>query len=71
MDIWEIFLRKRPRPTDPIEDHRWPRAGKSHPAPDPRCVCGKPLLLYVPPGEVAHPCSVHPEYAIFGSEVTC
>ena len=34
---------------------------------DPRCTCGKPLLLYIPPGEHAHPCPVHPERAVYGS----
>lgn len=34
--------------------------------PYPNCVCGKPLLLYVPPGEVAYPCHVHPERGITG-----
>lgn len=34
--------------------------------PHPDCVCGKPLLLYVPPGETAYPCHVHPERGITG-----
>lgn len=37
--------------------------------PHPDCVCGKPLLLYVPPGETAYPCHVHPERGIRGQEV--
>ena len=37
------------------------------PQPDPRCVCGKPFLLYIPPGEHVHLCSIHPERAVYGS----
>lgn len=29
---------------------------------DPRCTQGKPLLLYIPPGQtITIPCPVHPE----------
>lgn len=37
---------------------------------DPRCICNKPLLLYVPAGEHVH-CPVHPNRVIRGSEVRC
>ena len=37
---------------------------------DPNCICGKPLLLYIPPGELAYPCPVHPERAIKGADIT-
>lgn len=54
---------------------KWPAKPFFPECPRPRenrnCVCGKPLLLYVPPGEVAHPCPVHPEYAIRGQEIRC
>lgn len=40
--------------------------------PDPRCVCGKPLMMVIPSGEHAHPCPVHPDYAVYGGpEVYC
>lgn len=35
------------------------------------CTCGKPMLLYIPAGSHAHPCPVHPEFAVYGQEVTC
>lgn len=41
------------------------------PERDPRCVCGKPMMLCVRPGEHVHPCPVHPEYVIVGQVVTC
>lgn len=34
--------------------------------PDPRCMCGKPLWIVIPPGEHIHPCPVHPSYAVYG-----
>lgn len=33
--------------------------------PNHACMCGKPLLLYIPPGQYARPCPVHPEYTIY------
>lgn len=40
------------------------------PTNDPQCICSKPLLLYIPPGEHVH-CPVHPAHVIHGSNVTC
>ena len=33
---------------------------------DSNCMCGKPLMLYIPPGEHVHPCPVHPEVVLHG-----
>jgi hypothetical protein len=37
--------------------------------PDPRCICNKALLLYIPPGQHIH-CPVHPQHVIYGPMVT-
>jgi hypothetical protein len=36
----------------------------------PNCICGKPLLLYIPAGQHIH-CPVHPDYRIFSSSPWC
>jgi hypothetical protein len=36
---------------------------------DPRCICNKPLLLYIPAGQHIH-CPIHPQSIIRGSEIT-
>jgi hypothetical protein len=46
------------------ENHRHPRR------PDPNCNCGKPMGIYIPPGEHVHPCPVHPERVMRGPEIT-
>lgn len=33
--------------------------------PNPLCLCGKPLLLYTPPGQYARPCPVHPDHVLY------
>jgi hypothetical protein len=38
--------------------------------PNPNCMCGKPLLIVIPPGEHIHPCPVHPDYAVYGGSAT-
>lgn len=40
------------------------------PIPDPRCICNKPLLLYIPPGQHFH-CPVHPDMVIYGNATYC
>lgn len=51
-----------PVPSCPYEkERRWREHGR-----DPNCTCGEPLLLYIPPGEHAHPCPVHPDHAVRG-----
>ncbi len=46
-------------------------AGRHRPAPPPPgCVCGKPIWIVIPPGGHIHPCPVHPEYAVYGSDPT-
>lgn len=34
--------------------------------PDQNCQCGKPMMIYLRPGEHFHPCPVHPDYVIKG-----
>ena len=36
--------------------------------PDPKCTCGKPIMIVILPGEHIHPCPVHPEHAIYGPD---
>lgn len=57
--IWGVVLRSHVRPPE-------------HPprAPDPRCRCGKPLLIDLRPGQHIHPCPVHPERFIVGPRPT-
>ena len=43
---------------------KWP------PKPDPKCTCGKPIGIVIPRGEHIHPCSIHPDVALYGDMVT-
>lgn len=38
------------------------------PVSDPRCLCDKPIWIYIPAGEHIH-CPVHPDAVIHGSPV--
>jgi len=58
-------------PCYPIPSLIYPRVTSYPVFPNPACMCGKPLLLYIPPGQCAHPCPVHPEYTIWGSYAWC
>ena len=33
--------------------------------PHPACMCGKPLMIVIPPGGHFHPCHIHPEFAVY------
>jgi len=48
----------------PHDDEKWGRPG-------PHCTCGKPLGIYVRPGQHIHPCPVHPGVAIYGTAIYC
>ena len=37
--------------------------------PEPGCMCGKPLMIVIQPGEHIHPCSVHPNHTIYGRNI--
>jgi len=37
---------------------------------DPNCKCGDPLWICLKPGQHIHPCPVHPDYVIYGSDLT-
>lgn len=39
--------------------------------PDPRCKCKGPFWIVVPPGKHIHPCPIHPNFALYGSRITC
>lgn len=41
--------------------------------PSPACICNKPLMLYVPPGEHVHlNCPVHGDFVVSGGPIiTC
>jgi len=39
-------------------------------APNPQCVCGKPLYIYIQPYHHVHPCPVHPSYVVWGSGIS-
>ena len=53
-----------PVPDCPAPKEKWPEKPNG-------CKCGEPLMLYIPPGEHAHPCPVHPERVIYGSDIRC
>ena len=44
----------------------WPEPGRY----DPNCICNKPMMLYIPPGQHIH-CPSHPDVIIRGSDITC
>ncbi len=37
---------------------------------DPNCICGEPLWICLKPGQHIHPCPVHPDYVIYGSDAS-
>ena len=37
--------------------------------PQPGCMCGKPLMIVIQPGEHIHPCPIHPEYTVYGRQI--
>lgn len=54
-----------PVPDCPENDPKWPK-----PEPfNPNCICNKPMLLYIPPGQHIH-CPVHPQHVIHGSHIS-
>ena len=56
---------KCPVPDCPEDDRQY------RPFPsDPNCICNKPMMIYIPPGQHIH-CPSHPKYIIRGSGVTC
>lgn len=38
---------------------------------DPNCMCGKPMMIYIPPGQHIHPCPVHPDRIMRGPDIIC
>jgi hypothetical protein len=50
-----------PVPNCPVKDEG-PYATK----PDPKCMCHKPIMICLKPGQHCHPCPVHPDYVIVG-----
>lgn len=51
------------------DDPCTPRKNWTPPLPErrnPRCMCGRPLLMVIRPGAHVHPCPVHPNYAVYG-----
>jgi len=37
--------------------------------PNSNCKCNVPLLVYIPPGQHIHPCTIHPEFAVYSNNV--
>jgi len=35
------------------------------------CTCGKPIGIFIPPGQHIHPCPVHPDKVLRGSNIRC
>ncbi len=57
--------KQNPCPQCPPDSEPW------EPEPyNPNCICNKPLLLYIPPGQHIH-CPVHPDVILRGSDITC
>jgi len=63
-DVWEEHEKGCPVPECPVGEPWRPKR------PDPRCRCGKPLMIVIRPGEHIHPCTVHPERVVYGPPIT-